>query len=73
MELIAFTKGRGRISFNYDGYDECHNSEYVLESRKYDKNSDKTYTSNSIFCSKGQSYTVKGEDVKNYMHCEINI
>ena len=34
--------------------------------------SDKIYTSNSIFCSKGQSYTVKGKDVKNHMHCEIN-
>lgn len=73
LELVSFTKGRGRISFNYDGYDECHNSEEVLKNRNYDKNSDKIYTSNSIFCSKGQSYTVKGEDVKNHMHCEINI
>ena len=73
LELISFTKGRGRISFNYDGYDECHNSDKVLEIRNYDKNSDKLYTSNSIFCSKGQGYTVKGEDVKNHMHCEINI
>ncbi|MCC3868323.1 GTP-binding protein [Terrisporobacter mayombei] len=73
LELISFTKGRGRITFNYDGYDECHNSEEVLNNRNYDKNSDKLYTSNSIFCSKGQGYTVKGEDVRNYMHCEINI
>lgn len=73
LELISFTKGRGRINFNYDGYDECHNSDKVLEIRNYDKNSDKLYTSNSIFCSKGQGYTVKGEDVKNHMHCEINI
>ncbi len=73
LELISLTKGRGRISFNYDGYDKCHNSEEVLKNRNYDKNSDKLYTSNSIFCSKGQSYTVKGEDVRNHMHCEINI
>lgn len=73
LELISFTKGRGKISFNFDGYDECHNSDEVLKKRNYDKNSDKLYTSNSIFCSKGQSYTVKGEDVKNHMHCEINI
>lgn len=73
LELVAFTKGRGRISFNYDGYDKCHNSEEVLKNKNYDKNSDKVYTSNSIFCSKGESYTVKGQDVKNHMHCEINI
>ena len=73
LQLVSFTKGRGRITFNFDGYDECHDSEEVLQNRNYDKNSDKLYTSNSIFCSKGQSYTVKGEDVKNHMHCEINI
>ena len=30
------------------------------------------YTSNSIFCSKGQGYTIRGKDVKKHMHCEIN-
>lgn len=72
LELISYTKGRGRISFIYDGYDECHNTEDVLASRNYDKDNDKEYTSNSIFCSKGKGYIVKGEDVINHMHCEIN-
>ena len=72
MNVTSFTKGRGKISFIYDGYEECHNSEEVLINKNYDKDSDKIYTSNSIFCSKGQSYTVKGKDVKNHMHCEIN-
>ena len=73
LELISFAKGRGKIRFTYDGYDECHNSEEVLSNRNYNKDTDKLYTSNSIFCSKGQSYTVKCEDVKNHMHCEISI
>lgn len=72
LELISYTKGRGRISFIYDGYDECHNTEDVLASRNYDKDNDKEYTSNSIFCSKGKGYIVKGEDVIKHMHCEIN-
>lgn len=72
LELISYTKGRGRINIIYDGYDECHNTEEVLASRNYDKNSDREYTSNSIFCSKGQGYIVKGEDVINHMHCEID-
>lgn len=72
LELISYTKGRGRINLIYDGYDECHNAEKVLASRNYDKDSDREYTSNSIFCSKGQGYIVKGEDVMNHMHCEIN-
>ncbi len=72
LTLVSITKGKGRINFIYDGYDECHNSEEVLSKRNYNKDSDIIYTSNSIFCSKGQSYTVKGTDVKKYMHCEID-
>ncbi|MEG2362465.1 MAG: TetM/TetW/TetO/TetS family tetracycline resistance ribosomal protection protein [Terrisporobacter sp.] len=73
LELISFSKGRGKINLIYDGYDECHNSEEVLEKRNYNKDSDNEYTSNSIFCSKGESFSVKGKDIKNYMHCEVHV
>ncbi len=69
LEIISFSKGTGNISFVFDGYDKCHNSSEVLEKKDYDKNSDIEYTSNSIFCSKGQAYIVKGEEAKNHMHC----
>jgi len=69
MEIISFSKGTGSISFIFDGYDVCHNSDEVLEKRGYDKDSDIEYTSNSIFCSKGQAYVVKGSVAKEYMHC----
>lgn len=69
LELSAFSKGSSSISFIFDGYDVCHNPDYVLENRSYDKNSDSEYTSNSIFCSKGQGYVVKGSEAKLHMHC----
>ncbi|GAA0863857.1 translation factor GTPase family protein [Paraclostridium tenue] len=69
LELISFSKGTGSISFIFDGYDECHNRDEILENRNYDKDSDSEYTSNSIFCSKGQGYIVKGSEAKEYMHC----
>lgn len=69
LELVVFSKGSGSISFIFDGYDECHNSNEVLENKNYNKDADIEYTSNSIFCSKGQSYVVKGNEVKEYMHC----
>lgn len=69
LELISFSRGTGSISFIFDGYDECHNTEEVLEKRNYNKDSDGEYTSNSIFCSKGQSYVVQGIDAKEHMHC----
>ena len=69
LEIVSFSKGTGSISYIFDGYDICHNTEEVLEKRNYDKDSDIEYTSNSIFCSKGQAYVVKGKEAKNHMHC----
>lgn len=71
MEFQSFTKGKGGLSLKFYGYDKCHNEEEVIKRIAYDKDSDIEYTSTSIFCSKGQSYLVKGEEAKKYMHCLI--
>ena len=71
LELISFTKGEGKISFNYDGYDECHNQDEVIELYNYNKDADEDHTSNSIFFAKGTSYAVKGSEVDEYMHCDV--
>lgn len=69
LEIISFSKGSGSIVFIFDGYDVCHNKIEVISNKGYDKDSDIEYTSNSIFCSKGESYTIKGKDAKEFMHC----
>ena len=69
MEIVSFSRGTGSISFIFDGYDVCHNTDEVLENRNYNKDADSEYTSNSIFCSKGQAYIVKGNEAKEHMHC----
>ncbi|GAA0091369.1 TetM/TetW/TetO/TetS family tetracycline resistance ribosomal protection protein [Paraclostridium bifermentans] len=69
LEIISFSKGSGSIVFIFDGYDVCHNKSEVIFNKGYDKDSDIEYTSNSIFCSKGESYTIKGKDAKEFMHC----
>ena len=46
LELISFTKGTGRISLNYDGYDECHNTEEVIKNKNYNKDSDEDFFKN---------------------------
>ena len=71
MEVIAFTKGKGSINLIFDGYDICHNSDEVIERRGYDKNADIEYSSNSIFCSKGQGFVVPWNEVEEHIHCEI--
>ena len=68
-EFAEITKGRGKISFMPYGYDFCHNEEEVIKKFNYDKNADSEYTSASIFCTKGQSYTVSGCEAEKYMHC----
>ncbi|MGL5328232.1 MAG: GTP-binding protein [Peptostreptococcaceae bacterium] len=68
LELVSFSKGNGSISFIFDGYDICHNTKEVVEKRGYNKDADSEYTSNSIFCSKGQGYVVSSEEAKNHMH-----
>ena len=70
MEITEITSGNGHISFNFDGYDVCHNAEDVINKIGYNKNSDMEYTSTSVFCSKGQSYLVSGKEAKEYMHCK---
>ena len=70
-ELIAFTKGKGTISQVFHGYDICHNTEEVISRIAYNKDADIEYSSNSVFCSKGQGYIVKWSEAENHMHCEI--
>lgn len=71
MELIAFTKGKGSISLVFDGYDICHNSEEVVKEKNYNKDNDREYSSNSVFCSKGEGFTVPWNEVEKHVHCEI--
>ncbi|MED1467267.1 translation factor GTPase family protein [Bacillus salipaludis] len=69
MELASFTQGKGRMSLTFAGYHRCHNAEEVIEHIRYDKNADPDYTSSSIFCSKGQGFTVKWDEAEGMMHC----
>ena len=69
LEFQALSKGKGGLSLMYGGYDVCHNAEEVIERIGYNKDADPEYTSSSIFCAKGVGYSVKADEVVNYMHC----
>ncbi len=68
-KLASFTKGKGVLSLFFGGYDICHNAEEVIERKGYNKSADPEYTSSSIFCSKGQGYTVTWDEAESEMHC----
>lgn len=67
-QLMAFTQGKGSLSLMLAGYDECHNAEEVIARSGYNKDADPEYTSSSIFCAKGQGYTLKWVEAEAKMH-----
>ncbi|MBE5926289.1 MAG: GTP-binding protein [Lachnospiraceae bacterium] len=69
-EVMAYTKGMGRIFYNVDGYRKCHNEEEIIEQKGYDFESDINDPASSIFCSGGAGFVVKWDKVKEYMHVE---
>jgi len=69
QELVALTAGKGMINLLNGGYDQCHNSEEVIQRIGYDKDADSEYNSSSIFCSKGQAYVVPWDEAEEEMHC----
>ena len=71
VEILTFTKGKGSINLIFDGYDLCHNEKEVIEEIGYRKEADIEYSSNSIFCSKGQGFIVPWDKVEEYIYCEI--
>ncbi|SES22048.1 small GTP-binding protein domain-containing protein [Gracilibacillus ureilyticus] len=71
VTFASFTKGKGSLQLRYAGYYECHNPEEVVEKIGYDKNLDPIYRSSSVFCSKGESYSVPWQEAKEHMHADI--
>ncbi|MFL0364338.1 GTP-binding protein [Pseudobacillus sp. 179-B 2D1 NHS] len=67
-ELAAFTQGKGVMNMIVGGYYRCHNEEEVIKRIGYNKNADPEYSSSSIFCSKGQGYTVAWDEAEAKMH-----
>ena len=72
-ELMAYTHGKGRISFSLSGYKECHNTEEVISKIGYDCDSDTENSADSIFCSYGAGYVVKWDEVYDHMHLPLTI
>ena len=68
MEVIQYTRGRGRLSCRFDGYAPCHNTEEVLEKLAYDVDADTENTADSVFCSHGAGYHVPWQEADGKMH-----
>ena len=70
-EVIAYTRGNGRLMLSLCGYRRCHNAEKVIAEIGYDCDGDTENSADSIFCSHGAGYNVKWNEVYGHMHLPL--
>lgn len=73
MEVTTYTKGRGRLSCIFQGYDVCHDAEQVQEAIGYDAERDQENPTGSVFCTHGAGFYVPWNEVPEYMHIESQL
>ncbi|NLZ81901.1 MAG: GTP-binding protein [Clostridiales bacterium] len=70
LEMLTYTKGRGKLFCTLKGYEPCHNENEVIESIAYDSERDLDNPTSSVFCSHGAGFVVPWNQVSDYMHLE---
>lgn len=68
LEVMNYTKGKGKLYCTLKGYEPCHNQDEIISKIQYDSEKDIDNPTGSIFCSHGAGFYVKWDEVKNYMH-----
>lgn len=72
-EFAAFTKGRGRMTLSFCGYEPCHNEEEIVKKCKYNPDADVENTADSVFCSHGSGFVVPWNEVAKHVHIDTSI
>lgn len=70
MSFKSYTRGHGNISVWLSGYEPCHNTEEILEMKKYDPEKDLENPSSSVFCMHGAGTVVPWNKVRDHMHID---
>jgi len=70
QQVAAYTQGQGRLQITPAGYRPCHNAQAVIEEMAYNPESDLENTPDSVFCAHGAGFTVKWDQVPEYMHLD---
>lgn len=69
-EVIAYSRGQGRLVCTLKGYAPCHNAEEVIETIGYDAERDLDNPTGSVFCAHGAGFVVPWNEVPEHMHLE---
>ena len=70
QQVSAYTQGTGRLQLSPAGYAPCHNQEEVVAAAGYDPEGDLDNSPDSVFCAHGAGFTVKWNQVPEYMHLD---
>lgn len=70
-QISALTRGRGRMTAAFDSYRPCADAEKVIRESGYDPERDVADPADSVFCSHGAGFTVKWDQVEEYMHLPL--
>lgn len=73
QQVAAYTQGKGQLQLSLLGYAPCHNQEAVVAAAEYNPEADLENTPDSVFCAHGAGFTVKWNQVKDYMHLESGL
>lgn len=71
-EVIAYTRGKGKLSCTSDGYEPCENEAEVAAEFAYDPEADVENTPHSVFCAGGAGFIVPWQEVEEYKHLDAN-
>ena len=69
-EVLAYTKGRGKLTCHFKCYAPCHNEAEVVEAFGYDSERDLENPTGSVFCAHGAGFVEPWEQVMDYAHVE---
>lgn len=69
-EVIAYTKGQGRLFCTLKGYEPCHNESEVIDAKDYDSEKDIDNPTCSVFCDHGAGFVVPWDKVEEHMHTD---
>ena len=67
-EVLAYSHGRGRLALRPGGYRPVRDPAPILAAIGYDAEGDLENTADSVFCAHGAGFTVKWNQVEDYMH-----
>lgn len=68
LQVTSYTKGTGRLSCVLGEYRPCREQAEIINEIGYDPDADLDNTADSVFCSHGAGFSVKWNEVYNYMH-----